>query len=534
MIDFPCLVYLPDPFSVRDAGFWAIFPDGSSRRLTAAEVSDHKAPLVTYDLPTLTDELRRHAFMPPSCPIDVGEALRLLVGRPRDEGGERRWDIWRHLARHFPTTAIARRFEDAVRSRTEHPEEPDFSHLLSTAAAALQRLWREVHASLLSVGELERFVTVEVPVQSIFAYRQGAGIAIDATAVNDLLRRVRDEKYGAYRQVAQAIGASPTGLNFWNIGPYIAKTDAAHLVTDKDGGRLREDFKMASHKSHFARDFLRFADASRDEDILRRTAASDGRVYPNFSVAGTVSGRIMVSDPYLQQLRRSYRGLVAADPGKRLVYLDYAQFEPGILAFLAEDQNLIRSYNDGDLYLALSQKVFRSSEMRPLSKRIFLAFCYGMSPEGIARLIAGPGDHAALLDFQSAVETFFSAFPGLATYRAKAEGALLRDGSASSLMGNRRYRAAPGALSAKERRWAVNQPVQSTAALIFKEALISLGESFDYDSILLPMHDAVLMQLSDDDKFDRNVELAKQVMLNAFSRRCPGVAARVTTGPFCS
>ncbi|MBK3776252.1 hypothetical protein GAY31_19195 [Azospirillum brasilense] len=532
MIEPGCLAYLPDPFSVRGEAFWIVRPDGVSHALTAEQVSSYDEPIATYDLPALVDELHRRDCQPPKHPIDVGEALRLMVGTPRDEGGERRWDIWRRLKAYFPSIEEAQSFEAVAKSQAPRPEEPKLSSLLETAAKAVQQLWYHVHASLTAAGELERFLQVEVPVQAIFAHRQGAGIAINRTAASELLLHLRDEKYDAYQRVAQALGVSPTGLTFWNISSYLARTDAGHLADITDGGRLREAFKIASFHSKFARDFLQFADATRDEVILRRAAGIEGRVYPTFAVIGTVSGRILVSDPYLQQLRRRYRGLIAADQGKRLAYLDYAQFEPGILAFLSGDDRLIQAYGEADLYTALSQEVFGTEEMRPLAKRMFLAFCYGMSSEGIARLVAGPADQKALLAFQNAVEKFFSAFPGLTTYRKEAEHALMRDGSAGSLLGNRRHRTSSGALSSKERRWAVNQPVQSTASLIFKEAAIALEQTFGKDSILLPMHDAVLMQFEDNGAFEANKRVAIDIMRAAFARRCPGINSRVTAGLF--
>jgi DNA polymerase I len=527
------LAYLPDPFSVRKPMFCGIAPNGESHAFTAEQVSALEGPIATYDLSALIDELRRCSCRPPQYPIDIGEALRLLAGIPRDEGGERRWDVWRHLAPRFPSPAIARTFEAAAKCRAPWPNEPDLQSILHGAATAVQQLWLHVRDALASTSELERFLTVEVPVQAIFAHRQGVGIAVDRTSASELLVRLQDEKYAAYQKVAQVLGISPIGLTFWNVGPRLAKTDVAHLADISDGGRLRDAFKMAGFKSSFARDFLQFADASRDEVILRRAVGTDGRVYPVFAVLGTVSGRILVSDPYLQQLRRSYRSLIAADPGKRLIYLDYAQFEPGILAFLSEDERLIQAYNQGDLYTSLCLEVFGNEEMRPLAKRMFLAFCYGMDSSAIAKRVAPAGDQNAIVGLQTAVDKFFATFPDLAVYRRNNESALLRDGSIGSLLGNHRRRTSSGALSPKERRWSVNQPVQSTASLIFKEALIDIAKEFGSDSILLPVHDAVLMQFDDDEAFRTNANVATGIMINAFTRRCPGVNVRVTAGAFC-
>ena len=278
MIEPACLAYLPDPFSVREAAFWCILPNGESFALTTEQLSAYEGLIVTYDLPTLVDDLHRRDHHPPKRPIDVGEALRLLAGVSRDEGGERRWDVWRRLIPYFPNVAEARCFEATAKSRAQRPDEPELTSLLEAAARAVQQLWRHTHASLVAAGELERFLLIEASVQAIFAHRQRAGLAINKPTATELLLRLREEKYEAYQQVAQSLGISPTGLTFWNIGPHLVKTDAAHLASIEDGGRLRDAFKIASFQSKFARDFLQFIDATRDEVILRRAAGIDHRI----------------------------------------------------------------------------------------------------------------------------------------------------------------------------------------------------------------------------------------------------------------
>jgi len=249
-----------------------------------------------------------------------------------------------------------------------------------------------------------------------------------------LLRHVANEKYLAYSKVADKLGRSPAGLGFWNIQQHLEKTDASDLAGEIDGGRLRELFKIIAGRSEFAREYLSYSDADRDETVLRRSAVPGGRLYPEFQAHGTVTGRILVSDPYLQQLRRKYRKIVAADHGKRLAYLDYAQFEPGILAFLSDDKGLINAYNEGDLYDALSIAVFGNANSRPLSKRIFLAYSYGMTTDRIAKLLLGEntGEDALAL-MEAKIKAFFFAFPGLETFRQSKQSELSENGFVSSL-----------------------------------------------------------------------------------------------------
>jgi DNA polymerase-1 len=102
-------------------------------------------------------------------------------------------------------------------------------------------------------------------------------------------------------------------------------------------------------------------------------------------------------------------------------------------------------------------------------------------------------------------------------------------------MGNFRRRLADGPLTPREERWAMNHTVQATASLIFKTALIEIGKRFGFASILLPMHDAVLLQFHPGKiaRTDFEGECAA-LMKNAFQTVCPGIRAKVSIGSFVS
>lgn len=529
------LAYVPDPFSIRMSRYLLLTDGGEFRFLEPNELSTFSGPLVTYELPALVDDLRRANCKPPVGAIDIGEALRLCVGIPRDEGGERRWNVWRQIGKHFDCKSNAQVFAEIVKSREERPSNEQLGLLMVSAATAVRELWLEVDNRLRSSGEFERFNAIEAPVQAIFSFRQHAGIQIDPIVAEHLGRKIADDKYRAYAFIAEKINSSPTGLNFWNVQKYLDRTDAAHLKHIENGGRLQDAFKIAAFTSKFAEEFLNYKEASRDEAIVRRAVGRADRIYPIFHILGTISGRILVSDPYLQQLRRAYRGLISPDPNMKLVYLDYAQFEPGIMAFASRDESLTAAYNKGDIYTALSEEVFGSARYRPLAKRMFLAFCYGMSADNIAKLVSGQaGNEVELQQYKESVERFFGSFPGLARYRTEMALELETRGFASSQCGNRRYRQDKGPLTPAERRWALNQPIQSTASLIFKEALLALAAEFGFNSIVLPIHDAVLMQFEANGDFETKVEVAQSIMQRAFTLRCPSISARVSAGSFAS
>jgi DNA polymerase I-like protein with 3'-5' exonuclease and polymerase domains len=262
------------------------------------------------------------------------------------------------------------------------------------------------------------------------------------------------------------------------VGRYLLQTDASHLSEFQEYSNLSDYFEIAQRTSRFARTFLRFIDASRDLTALNVVMSGGERLFPTFDCFGTVTGRITVANPRLQQLRKRFRGILAPDPGKRLLYLDYAQFEPGILASVVDDVSFRRLYNTEDLYAALSVAVFGNTRERDVCKKTFLAYCYGMSVERIARLLAGADfSLESIMTFGASVGRFFNAFPGLETYRQKAQEQLASQGFVVTVMGNRRLRQSQGPLTARERRWAVNQFVQGTASVIFKQAIIGIADS---------------------------------------------------------
>lgn len=535
MSDFSFLTYLSDPFGVRHPIFCLKRPGGGASLVAADEIADYMGLLVTYDLSTLTDCLRGITALGPKQPIDIGEALRLCVALPKDEGGEDRWNIWKQLTVHFDDRSKAIAFEKISKSQTLWPPDETLKDILESSINALEKLWANTLEKLENLNEMDRFLKIEVNVQAIFCQRQYNGLSIDIDKSKKYLTKIENDKYKSYAKVASALGVSPTGLNFWNIQKYLDKTDVSHLTDISDGGKLREAFKICAHKSQFAKDFIEFVDSSKSEMILQRSIGSDGKIYPFFHVLGSISGRILVSDPHLQQLKREYRDIISADDGYVLSYLDYAQFEPGILAFLSNDEDLIRLYNSGDVYLRLSESVFGSPEFRSLSKRIFLAYSYGMTAGGIAKLLYGLDETRS--DYKScvsAVEGFFGKFPGLAVFRKTMEQTLLAHGSVSSLLGNRRVRSRSGELDSKEKRWALNQPVQATASLIFKKALIQLSAEFGPKNILLPVHDAVLMQFLANSETKKMISTAESIMISAYKSICPDISPKVTIGDFHS
>jgi DNA polymerase I-like protein with 3'-5' exonuclease and polymerase domains len=430
--------------------------------------------------------------------------------------------------------SYAKELAEMARGQRLQPGRSELFELLTRASGALDGLWNDLKLALGVAGEWERFIQIEVPVQQIFWYRQYHGISLNQAAWQEVRQRTQKEKYDAFRKVAGMIGVSPSTIKYQNIGKHLKGTDAEFLSDFAESSSVERCFEVSSEHSEFAQAFVTFSQARKDESILLRINPEQERMFPTFECFGTVTGRIIVLNPALQSLRRRHRQIVAADLGKKLLYLDYVQFEPGILAQLSGDALFLEAYNRHDLYVELSQVLFGTHSRRSEAKRLFLSYSYGMSSDSIARLMCG--NHATAEEVtaqKNKIVGFFARYPGLETLRANLLDELQGKGSIASLMGNHRKRIHKGRLSGKEQNWALSQRIQGTASLVFKESLIQMAEAYGPDIILIPMHDAVLLQIPEDDGTSHKTEIAK-IMAACFKKWCPDILARVSSENFAS
>jgi DNA polymerase I-like protein with 3'-5' exonuclease and polymerase domains len=189
---------------------------------------------------------------------------------------------------------------------------------------------------------------------------------------------------------------------------------------------------------------------------------------PLFKGFGTSTGRIILRAPALQNLNSKYRYLLKDEclpDDKRYVYIDYGQFEAGVLAGLTGNKSFIGLYEQDKVYEMLAAK---AKVDRKKAKKIFYCFIYG----GI---------------IWRGAESFFTTY-GLKQSIDKVEEKAFSDGFVETPLGNRRK-----INTDEDKRLILNHYVQGTSSLIFKQALIDVHNTYRHKvRLVLPMHDAAL------------------------------------------
>ena len=534
MEDYVFLFYLANAYAPGTDCICVISSIGTEPREVSLEfLSSCSKCIISYDLPLLAAILKEHELPLPEKMIDIEAASRQRTGQShRDFEGSLPWSIWEMLGTKWKNKAeldYVRRWHYQIGS---FPERNTIIPILFQLNKSPVSVWGEILLDLERKGEIERFLKVEVPINTILLMRQYKGIGIDEEKFNKRLDLLDDiiaycgemlrSKWGIIDSTnVRALSESLKYSGYPHLAEIIEETE--HYLTVEVSPDWVEIIKV----------YENLKKARRDKNILLRFGAfGENRVYPIFEGLGTVTGRILVKNPAIQQLKRSSRDIFAPDRGYSLLYPDFKQFEPGILADDSGDRNLRDIYNSGDVYNALSIALFGSDEHRKSAKGLFLSYSYGMRKENLTELISvltkkeyGEADKI--------VRDFFGQFSQVEKWKEHLYEEVLGTGRIGTRLANFRYRQTPHrkGLTDLEKRWVASQRIQGTASLIVKRCILRIAQEVPEAQFLIPMHDAVLYQVP-----TREIESVRKgiesIFVDEYKQECQSIIARVTFESF--
>ena len=499
---------------------------------TLEEVSEVKRPIVTHSFSLLVDWFRIRGLPLPEQVVDLEVAKKLLDGRPKSDFGiERPWDMHSMFQRFVHTRYDSKRVRASLATHLAKPPISDFANLrwMAAIATGMGTLWREILAELEAKGELGRFLNVEVPAYNVMLASQYRGIRLDAHRRDTLMELLEENYVSAHHQLAIGKGmdveralADLQYLSGYLIHPiqYADEfADVPQLINS------RKDFDPICAVLNDV------ANARRNRSILLRSIGNDAEFcYPVFDTMGTVTGRILAVDPQLQHLAKKYRSIIRARDGQKLVYVDYSQFEPNIMSSISKDPELLALCNKGDLYERMAVELCGDPKYRKTVKLMFLAYSYGKQIATLSDFlisILGTRERSeAMIN-----EHFVPLFAGIEKWKLGVGEELAKAGRIGTLDGNYRYRVGKGDLEPKERRWSISQVVQGTGSLILKNLINTLAVTLPDVAVLLPMHDALLVEVPENRAAEVTTALL-ECCRKVFSGVCPLVTPFVCEKPF--
>ena len=403
--------------------------------------------------------------------------------------------------------------------------------------------------ALVESGLDRLFREIEMPLISVLAEMEVAGVAIDREALSKLdvefgaeMARLESEIYldvghdfnlGSPKQLEQIL--------FYELNLPKGKRTKTGYSTDAS---VLEELKPAHPMIGKLLDWRLYSKlrSTYIEALPALVSERDGRLHTTFHQAVAATGRLSSSDPNLQNIpirsdlgRRIRRAFVAGSPELTLVAADYSQIELRIIAHVSGDDHLRDAFARGaDIHRETAALVLHKSpedvthDERSMAKMVNFGLAYGMSDFGLSSR-AG----ISRAEAKAFIDNYFATYSGISYYMLHIKELARQQGWVSTLLGRRRsipeLRMSNPALRGAGERMAINMPIQGTAADIIKIAMIRLPEKLKAARVdgrplrarvLLQVHDELVLEVPRDE-VDAVVPIVRETMEGALKLDVP-------------
>ena len=416
------------------------------------------------------------------------------------------------------TDVYQRHLQKSLGAATEQLSILDENPLVDQAAAIME-LAAELTRQLQEIDSFELYADLELPLVSILARMEAAGIAVD----RDVLETQRDafiEQVNEQERAARELAGddslnlnSPKQLQSVLFGtfdmPKTKKTKTGYSTAAKEIEQL-----AATHPHPFLDHLLAHREYQKMKTTLEgliKTIQPDGRIHTTFNQTVASTGRLSSTEPNLQNIpvrtetgRQIRSAFVVGEGFETLITADYSQIEMRVMAHLSADPGLIEAYREGeDLHNYVGSKVFDvpvdevTSELRRRVKAMSYGLVYGLSAFGLSQQLGIPAREA-----KEIMESYFERFGGVKRYLDEVVVQARKDGYTSTVFGRRRYLPELNSDNRVARenaeRAALNAPIQGTAADIIKVAMIRVDKALEgmASRVLLQVHDELVVEVA--------------------------------------
>lgn len=435
-------------------------------------------------------------------------------------------------------------------------EEPSVDvEYAALTARYLQELTLALDMDLRQQNQLKLYEEIELPLATVLAEMEIAGIAVDSQVLGELkeyyqsfIKQATEEAYSLINHEVNL--GSPKQLQsvlFEELELPTTRKLKSGYSTDADSmADLLAKISPESKGAQFLvalQTYRDFTKLKQTVEGLQKATAGDGRIHTTFQQNVAATGRLSSTDPNLQNIPirtaegRKIREAFIVDPRTidgtdftTLLTADYSQIEMRIMVHLADDEKLIQAYKEGeDLHRFVGSEVFGvapedvTSEMRAKVKAMSYGLAYGLSRFGLSKQLGIPVDEAALLTVN-----YFKRFGDVGRFLRGTVQQAHKDGYTETMFGRRRTLSDLNSSNRQRReaaeRAALNAPIQGTAADIMKIAMINVQNRLEKEQLktrmLLQIHDELILEVAPGEE-EAATQLLQEEMSSAVSLNVP-------------
>ncbi|WP_068469958.1 DNA polymerase [Candidatus Protochlamydia phocaeensis] len=392
----------------------------------------------------------------------------------------------------------------------------------------------EIQRALLTKKGLTRPYQILRDAQYSVAKMELSGIGFDIQKHKALMLTWREESERLEADIFDVIGRELNINSSKQMGEWlrdVLKETDLEAWTKTGSGALSTStptFKLNAHTHAVIPKIVEYRHVTKrlsafGDSLYKFIDVSSNRLYGSFSLGMTATGRMSSYNPNMQNMPRDdFRDLFCAQDGYCLIGLDYSQQELRVAAFITQDKELLRIYQEGgDVHTNTAASILKipreqvGKSHRQLAKAVIFGLLYGQGAKGLS--IYAKRQYSVDMaeeEAQKHREGLFNTYKGLRkwqistgklveiTQKIKTPCGRERDFSRERL--GYRYNAA------------LNLPIQGAAAEITLHAIRRLASLICDDCRLVNViHDEILLEVRED-KAHIYAENAKEAMEHAF------------------
>ncbi|SHG08462.1 DNA polymerase I [Fodinibius roseus] len=404
----------------------------------------------------------------------------------------------------------------------------------------------EVLSDILEEDELSEIArSLEFPLMEVLAKMEMQGVLVDQELLEEFSETLRADLITLEQKIYEKAGMefninSPKQLGevlFDNMGlPAGKKTKTGQYSTAESVlKKLATEYEMPDLILEYRA--LSKLKSTYVDALPKLINEETGRIHTDYNQSIAATGRLSSSNPNLQNIPirtergREIRKAFIAEEGHQLLSADYSQVELRVIASIAEDENMIRAFKNGeDIHSRTAKEIFDldsiddvTPNQRRKAKEVNFGIPYGVSAYGLANRLGITNSEG-----KEMIDQYFERFPGILDYINETKAFARENGYVKTLLGRRRYipriTAGNWNVRAFAERTAINMPIQGTAADIIKLAMINIQEFIEEQELatrmLLQVHDELIFSVPDEEAAEVPPKL-KELMESAYELAVP-------------
>ncbi|MEX0850472.1 MAG: DNA polymerase I, partial [Gaiellaceae bacterium] len=417
------------------------------------------------------------------------------------------------------------------------PAAEDETSALVRHAEATRRLAPLLRERVRERGLERLYDEIELPLSTVLAAMEDAGIRIDTYRMGEITARLFDRVEELEARTYELAGEEFVIGSPLQLGRILfEKLELTPGRKGKTGYSTDGKVLRAIRADH---EIVPVVEEWRELTKLMNTylgplptlIGEDGRLHTTINQTVAATGRLSTSNPNLQaipirtELGREIRSAFVAEPGHRLLSADYSQIELRILAHLSGEPKLREAFLRGeDIHTATASEVLGkdpatlTKSERNVAKMINFGIVYGISAFGLSENLDIPKEEA-----QTYIDAYLARFPLVQAFIARTIAQASEDGYATSLLGRRRpvpeLRASNRQTRGFGERAAVNFCMQGSNADIIKVAMVEIHRRLRDEGrgarLVLQVHDELLLEVPETE-ISAVRELVREEMVGAY------------------